>query len=245
MKKLFVSLLFCLLNFNAAAQNGNGCNGYVFKFDEINVLIPEMYYAADNFPSFEKELEEPWLELYINPETEKFELAAPTFIKVVSTDTVTGVRSYYVTSANRPVIYIKNKGFKTGEIYSVKQETRKLWPGSDYAFSFKGNKYKFVAKGTVGGKSDKKLTDDSFAVVSGYKLYLVMPNNKKILVSDISYFDDTFAQLIWTGDIDGDGKPDFIFNNSAKYSYSNITLLLSSLINNGKYNGWFVNVAGC
>ena len=41
-------------------------------------------------------------------------------------------------------------------------------------------------------------------------------------------FNDTFVQLLFVGDIDADGKLDFIFNASRDYEEERVVLYLSS-----------------
>lgn len=71
--------------------------------------------------------------------------------------------------------------------------------------------------------------DERWDIVENYELYLFEEETgKKQLLLSIPKFNDTFVEILWIGDLDEDGKPDFIFYTSPDYEYKQIELFLSS-----------------
>ena len=71
-----------------------------------------------------------------------------------------------------------------------------------------------------------------FKNVENYKLYLTAGNNAEKLLLAESSFQDTFVRLLFAGDIDGDGKLDFVFSASRNYEEERAILFLSSKARN-------------
>lgn len=100
-----------------------------------------------------------------------------------------------------------------------------LYPGEQWAFGIGDRNYTLKAEGTV------KAIDEEEKVVVNYRLWLETTENgqpkRQLLVAQPS-FDDNMIELLWVGDIDRDGRPDFVFNLSYHYNVSHIGLFLSS-----------------
>ncbi len=106
-------------------------------------------------------------------------------------------------------------------------------PGEEVTFNYKGNTYRLWAT----GKQEK--VDPAFdeLTVSDYKLYLSTTRNgqevKQLLV-EIPAFDATMVQVLFAGDIDGDGFPDLFLDTADHYNVSNIALYLSAPAKKGQ-----------
>lgn len=72
-----------------------------------------------------------------------------------------------------------------------------------------------------------------FKEVENYKLYLTVGNKEQLLLTEKS-FNDTFVILLFAGDIDGDGKLDFIFEANRHYEEERVVLFLSSKAKSGE-----------
>lgn len=70
--------------------------------------------------------------------------------------------------------------------------------------------------------------DDTFPEVEDYKLFISTQDSKEQLFLQISSFNDSFVTLVFVGDIDRDGKLDFIFDTSRDYEVETKSLYLSS-----------------
>ena len=70
--------------------------------------------------------------------------------------------------------------------------------------------------------------------VKDYKLYISADAGPESLFLQQESFNDTFVELLFIGDIDRDGKPDFIFGANRDYEEERVILYLSSKAEKGK-----------
>lgn len=102
---------------------------------------------------------------------------------------------------------------------------RLLYPGEQWTFRMGAHNYTLKAEGVA------KTIEDEEKVVVNYRLWLENSENgqqqRQLLVAQPS-FDDAMIELLWAGDLDRDGKPDFVFNLSNHYNMNDIGLFLSS-----------------
>lgn len=108
-----------------------------------------------------------------------------------------------------------------------------IFPGDTLKISYLGIDYKIFA---TGGK--KKVQDDpEYFDVWNYKLYLTATikgqQHKSLLVAQPN-FDDQMINLIFAGDIDGDGILDLIIDTSRHYNATSPTIYLSRPADNGE-----------
>ena len=108
-----------------------------------------------------------------------------------------------------------------------------IFPGDTIRINYLGIDYKIFA---TGGK--KKAQDDpELFDVWNYKLYLIATikgqQHKSILVAQPN-FDDQMINLIFAGDIDGDGILDLIIDTSRHYNATSPTIYLSRPADNGE-----------
>ncbi len=132
------------------------------------------------------------------------------------------------------------------KIQSVTIYKNFIYPNDTVVFSFLGNRYKLFATGI-----SKKVQGEAEALeVMKYRLYLTAYINGKEttqLLSAQPDFDDKMIELLFAGDIDGDGILDFIIDNSRHYNMYKPTLYLSMPAEKGqivKPVGFHVSV-GC
>ena len=119
---------------------------------------------------------------------------------------------------------------KLGEINSLKIDKNKIWPKEKISFKFNDIEYFLRAEGKV-LSSEKVHTDEgleTFQVVENYKLYISTEDIPERLLLKEESFNDTFVELLFVGDIDQDGKLDFIFGANRNYEEERVILFLSS-----------------
>jgi len=108
-----------------------------------------------------------------------------------------------------------------------------VFPGDTLRINYLGIDYKIFA---TGGK--KKVQDDpEWFDVWNYKLYLTARINgqeKTSLLVAQPNFDDQMINLIFAGDIDGDGILDLIIDTSRHYNATSPTIYLSRPADNGE-----------
>jgi hypothetical protein len=102
----------------------------------------------------------------------------------------------------------------------------KIWTGQEKDFTFNNASYQLRAEGIVLEKGNED-TEMYYENIKNYKLYLTCGDKTQCIV-EMEKFDGTMTELQWIGDLDGDGKPDFIVSSPEWYESYRILLLLSS-----------------
>lgn len=121
--------------------------------------------------------------------------------------------------------------YVTGLDYLSAQESEELsldeytvYPGQEQDFIFQEGTLTLYAE----GESEK--VDDYYTAVSDYKLFasaIIEGEEIEDLLIEYSGFDDSMVSILFVGDIDGDGFPDLLTNNTYHYNVSIPTLYLS------------------
>lgn len=138
-------------------------------------------------------------------------------------------------------IYISGLNCPTGEISSHFHTEIGIDLESPYSFDFNGKQYTLRAEGEYAGSGilcnarTKNYMGRLQNYVDGYKdykLYLEADGIKQLLNS--GSYSSTCLQIHFIGDLDGDGKPDFLFETNTWYEGSEVTLFLSSKADKGE-----------
>ena len=123
---------------------------------------------------------------------------------------------------------------------------KQLLPGDSLVFEYGGGQYQLFATGT--DILEYEISESR--VVEDYKLFLTgVKNGKEVtqLLVEHENFHDAMVSIQFIGDIDGDGFPDLILDNSRHYNVDNPTLYLSKDAEDGhllQIVGWHWS-AGC
>lgn len=134
------------------------------------------------------------------------------------------------------MILLQENQLKLGEIETVAFVKNKIWPTEKMTFSFNQVNYTLRAEGNV-LSSENVSTDDGTEVyknVEKYRLYISAGKGPEHLFLKQESFNDTFVEILFIGDIDRDGKPDFIFGANRDYEEERVILYLSSEAGAGK-----------
>lgn len=116
------------------------------------------------------------------------------------------------------------------KIQTVSLPKNFIYPDETVSISYLGNQYKMIAT----GRKKKGQQDPEAFEVSNYKLYLSATINgqqiTQLLVAQPD-FDDKMIEILFAGDIDGDGILDLIIDTSRHYNMISPTLYLSKPAN--------------
>lgn len=202
-----------------------------FKND-FDILLPTSYRTYDGKnPALA--LNENWIDLY--EEKGEYYLGKTDFKIEKGFDECSGDSLKSISPKNKTIIFMNDPGLRTGKLKSVKIKKHKVWPKEKSTYIFNGINYVFRAEGKVISdfKTDPDVDgEEVFKNVANYKLYLTIGNNaEKLLLAEDS-FQDTFVDLLFAGDIDGDGKLDFVFGANRNYEEERVILFLSSKAEN-------------
>ncbi len=115
---------------------------------------------------------------------------------------------------------------KAAKVPALELNETRLPIGKTLTFELNGKTQKLVATGTF--REGKE--SDNFNDMMSYRLMLFGEKNENELTDMLvahDSFDDTAIELLFVGDIDGDGLLDYLVETSRKYSYSAPALYLS------------------
>lgn len=198
-----------------------------FKND-FDILLPRSYRTFENVNDASA-LNEKWMELY--EENGQYYIGKAKFTVESGFDECSGDSLKSILPKNKTLIYINNPELKAGKIESLKIDEDKVWPKEKLTVTFNKQRYILQAEGKV--LSEFKVSNDDnkeeiFKNVKDYKLYITTENTPKTTLLTQESFNDTFVVLLFAGDIDGDGKLDFIFGANRDYEEERVILFLSS-----------------
>lgn len=215
------------------AVSENSVEQEVFKSD-FEILLPRSYRTYDN-ENPASLLNQKWIELY--QENEEYYLGNPSYKIEKGFDECSGDSLISIIPENKALIFIDNPELKAGKINSLKIKKHKIWPNEKVNFTFNNVNYILRAEGKVLSENNAVSNDNEdevFKEVAHYKLFITAGNNaEKLLLAEES-FHDTFVELLFAGDIDGDGKLDFVFGASRDYEEERVVLFLSSRAEKGE-----------
>ncbi len=196
---------------------------YLFK-----ILLPISYRIIDNNDPT-KSLTKDWFELLEKDGNYYIEKATYTISK--GYDECVGTDTKSIETKNHTILFLDYKKMTTGKVDNLLISKKYIWPKEKINFDFKNTKCTFRAEGNI--KSTENRTNDKeeteiWHKVENYKLYVKTSNkNEQLIISEVN-FNDTFVSLIFVGDIDRDGKLDFIFEANRNYEEKRVILFLSS-----------------
>lgn len=199
--------------------------------DDFSILLPRSYRTYEVNPA--SSLTNKWIDLY--EDNGEYYLAKADFKIEKGFDECSGDSLQSIIPKNKTIVFMDYPGLKLGKIQSLKINKHKVWPKEKVTYTFNGINYVLRAEGKVlsEDKTDSENDGDKvFKNVAHYKLFLTAGNGaEKLLLSEES-FNDTFVELLFAGDIDGDGKLDLVFSASRDYEEERVILFLSSKAKN-------------
>lgn len=198
-----------------------------FKND-FDILLPRSYrtYEGKNPAS---SLTGNWIDLY--EENGEYYLKKADFKIEKGFDECSGDSLKSIVPKNKTIVFMNYPELKSGKIKSLKLDKNKVWPKEKLSFKFNDIDYTLRGEGKVLSEEKRSTDNDKeevFKKVEHYKLYLSIGNKAERLLLAEESFDDTFIELLFAGDVDGDGKLDLIFSANRNYEEERIILFLSS-----------------
>ena len=203
---------------------------------DIEILLPAGYREM-NPADFKPMLSEKWYDFYQDSIAKKYLLKKADIEIGKFYDDCLQDSTTYVSSQQESLILVKGIIPQHEEISSIPVKKYHVWVGEKSEFSFNGKTYVFRGDG-ITIQEGMAWTDEDLPgrwdKVENYKLYLSEQGKEEQLIVAIPSFNDTFVQILWIGDLDEDGKPDFILDISRDYEEKAVLLFLSSKAEKGE-----------
>lgn len=202
-----------------------------FKND-FDILLPNGY-RDDEGKNPANALNKNWVDLY--EDKGDYYLGKADFKIEKGFDECVGDSTRSIVSKNKSLLFMNYSELKLGKIKALNIDENKIWPDEKMSLKFNNKDYIFRAEGKV-LSTEKRSTDNDkeeiYKKVENYKLYLKSDNNPEKLLLQVETFNDTFVELLFAGDIDNDGKLDFIFGANRDYEETRVLLFLSTKAEN-------------
>ncbi len=230
--KYIIKLIFCLVLLcceNAAMAQENNTTK---KKLNVQIMLPAMYRGSE-LSDFNDMLSGGWCDFYQDLDTKKYFLKKAEVQIEKAYDDCLQDSATIIRSQRDPLLLISGLKAQKVNINTLILEKKNIWVEEQMSFEFNKKEYSFHGEGITVESNEAWIdgfkTPQRWDVVKDYKLYLLEKSSgKKQLLLSIPTFNDTFVQILWVGDLDNDGKPDFIFDTSPDYEYKRVELFLSS-----------------
>lgn len=200
--------------------------------NDFEILLPDGY-RDNQGENPANSLNKDWIDLFEQNGT--YYLGKTDFTIEKGYDECVGDSTRSIVSKNKSILFMNYPKLKLGKIKSLKLDKNKIWPGEKVTLKFEKADYVFRAEGKV-LSTEKRILDDNkeeiYKKVENYKLFLKTNNGPEKLLLQVETFNDTFVELLFAGDIDNDGKLDFIFGANRDYEETRVILFLSSKAEN-------------
>lgn len=204
----------------------------IFK-NTFDILLATQYRDWEN-DNPANALNNNWIDLHLK--NDDYYLSKTEYTMERGFSECSGDSTKIINSKNETLLLLNKPNLKLGKVNSLKILHNKIWPDEKVTYNFNGDEYTLRAEGKV-LSSEKVHTDnglETYQKVENYKLFISYNNSPEVLFLEQESFNDTFVELLFAGDIDGDGKLDFIFGANRDYEEERVILYLSSEAKKGE-----------
>lgn len=208
------------------------------EYLQVDVLLP-MFYDKEFYGDEVNKIDRSWRALF--EKEGQFQVRKVEYALTEEMNECTGSMAIgaFAKEEEQPLFFLSEttaigKGIKE----SLPISKTPLWANTPQTYVFKGKTYVLRAEGKEINSylyTDDEEVEKTYKQFDDYKLYLSIDGNEEQLLLDIPHFNDTFVQLLFVGDLDQDGKLDFIFDTSADYEQKRVEIYLSK---DAKHNAY-------
>jgi hypothetical protein len=194
--------------------------------NEFDILMPDSYRDWENKNQVDN-LTDNWVDLY--KKGSDYFLGKASYTISRGMDDCSGDSTKTIESNNNTLIFLDNPDLTMGAVTTLPIPKNKIWPKEKITLSYNHYQYTLRAEGKILSKENcGKDGGDVFYNVENYKLFIATNKTSETLLLKETSFNNTFVELVFAGDIDRDGKLDFIFSAARDYEEERYILFLSS-----------------
>ena len=193
-----------------------------FTVVENQILFPSTYRNPE-INDLEEVLNKGlWFELY--EQDKQYHIAEARYkIKHIEEDPCSGFPAQQILSDRNALLYFNIPTIPNGKVDSIAFSKNIVFPGEPLEFMFNEDKYRLEASGITFFSNNNPDANDGRYIL---KLYINNDKEGKILV-DQSEYNDSATEILFMGDLDKDGKVDFIFSSPRDYEEDRVLIILS------------------
>jgi len=206
------------------------------------LLEPSVYHAEEVSAKVGKG--QPWLGLF-QTKAGKYELKQTKLVVTLVNDPIvddkpeqkTG-KKISIVGMGEPIVLVRGiSGLKAGRVTGNDLKKEHMPAGQTHELRLGAKVANLIV---TGKKKDEDITRD-------YKVVLESGGVKQELYKRAELGSDGCPSLLWSGDLDGDGKIDLIMDMTDHYNVPKVTLLLSGKAKSGKLveQVAFIEATGC
>lgn len=199
--------------------------------NEASIFMIDTYRMDEYSEDPEKILNEGWLDLY--EEKGEYYLAKVDYKIEDGFSECAGVPTKGIISKRNSILFLNFPFLKAGKIENLKITKAEIWPKETVLYDFNNQKYLLKGYGDIVGtniQTNDQNHEEVFHDVKNYKLTCSVNGNSEMNMFKAEQFNDTFIKTLFVGDIDRDGKLDFIISTPTDYEENSIMLILSSQV---------------
>ncbi len=223
--------------------SNNWSVGYVFNgflqkesnFIKTNtaILVPSCYSDSYEKPLIDK-LNTNWVQLY--KENGNYYLNTPQFNKKRGYNECTGDSLTCLSSKKETLLFINKFSLRNSfsEIIFTETPSDVIWSGNEFKFELNTKNYTLKASGNF---TNIEVTGDKTYTLS------IQSEGKSQIIFQQTQFDDTVPKILFIGDINNDGNPDFIIDSPIHYEQERKILFLSPSDNKGNLIEKFAEIS--
>ncbi len=209
-----------------------GNSAFAVRKTPVSIELPAVY-SSSELSYYQSMLSENWCDFYQDSETHEYYLKkASLHVALDSYNECWEDSTVSVYSARSSLLLINGLKPRKQSVKSTPLPAESVQAGEKQSFRFNGKTYTFRAEATMknGEAADTgKYDKDDWDEIRDYKLYFSEEKSEKEqLVTSVPRFMGTKLQILWIGDLDRDGKPDFLLDTSDFYETTKVELFLSS-----------------